>query len=87
MPTVMEPSHADYDQFRMDYQEPDQGITLDEAVARAVKLRSADKSHVYRVMPANDDQTTFRIEIISQERVYANFLARMSAWITRRLSR
>jgi len=75
MPTM---EMQEYDQFR--YDEPT--LTLDEAVKKASELRRKDHEHFYRIEPANDKITTFRVTKISSASVYADFLARVAKLAT-----
>jgi hypothetical protein len=75
---------TDYDLFS--YEESDQPLSLGEAISRAGALRALDKSHIYRVVPVDQSQTGFRVQIVSREQVRADFLARISAWLARRIA-
>ena len=86
MPTA-EQMRTDYDWFSLGYDETDRPLSLDEAISRAEALRSVDKKHLYRIVPVDRDHTFFRVEVVSQERVYADFLAKMSEWVGKRLTR
>jgi hypothetical protein len=77
---------TDYDWFSFNYEEPEKNLTLDEAIARAKVLRSADKTRIYRVVPIDSDHSAFRVEAVSQERVYADFLTRASKWASKFLT-
>jgi hypothetical protein len=78
-------SHTEYDLF--DYENSAQPLSLDEAIKVARALRVADKSHRFRIVPTDDKETGFRVEAISQERLYADFLAMVSTFLNRFLAK
>jgi hypothetical protein len=77
-------TQTDYDLFN--YEESDQPLSLGEAINHAATMRAADKSHVYKVIPVDRNQTGFRVQAISREQVYADFLSRISAWLGKRIA-
>jgi hypothetical protein len=77
-------TQTDYDLF--DYEDSDQPLSLEEAISRASRLRSLDKSRVYRVVPVDTSQTGFRVKAVSREEIQADFFARLYTWISRRLT-
>lgn len=72
-------SKTDYDLF--DYENSTQPLSLDEAIKVAGALRAADKSHGFRIVPTDEKQTGFRVEAVSRERLYADFLAMISTFV------
>lgn len=82
MPTLEK--QTDYDLFN--YDESNEPLSLEEAMNRAASLRSADRLHVYRIIPTDTNQTGFRVQAVSQDEVYANFLSRLSAWLGKRIA-
>jgi hypothetical protein len=77
-------TQTDYDLFN--YEESDQPLSLGEAMSRAATLRDVDKSRIYRIVPVDSNQSGFRVQIVSREQVYADFLSRISAWLGRRIA-
>lgn len=76
-------SRTDYDLF--DY-ESDK-LSLGEAIKLAQSLRSVDRSHRFRIVPANNEQTSFRVEVVEQGNLYANFLGSIAGFIARATGR
>lgn len=76
MPSPIE--QEDYDLF--DYKHfDDPDLTLDEAIAKATRLRTTDNAHLYRVVATDTAMTRFRVTSVSADRAYAGFLSRITA--------
>lgn len=73
MPSLLD--STDYDRF--DYEHADEpSLTLEEAIRKAAALRRADKTHFHRIMPTDGTMTSFRIDSVSRDQAYADFVAR-----------
>lgn len=49
-------------------------LSLDEAVSQAAELRHGN-ADFFRVVPIDLDKATFRVERVTSEKVYSDFLA------------
>jgi hypothetical protein len=79
MPTL---EVQDYEHFSYD----DAPLSLDEAIKKASDLRKKDAENFFRVEPASEDNTSFKVTKIRAASVYADFLARMVKMMARRSS-
>jgi len=79
MPTL---EVQDYEHFSFD----DSPLTLDEAVKKASELRKKDAENFYRIEPANEGNTSFKVTKVRATSVYADFVARMVKLMGRRYS-
>jgi hypothetical protein len=79
MPTL---EVQDYEHFSFD----DRPLTLDEAVQKASELRKNDAVNFYRIEPANEANTSFKITKVRAASVYADFVARMCKLMAHRSS-
>ena len=84
MPSLLE--STEYDRF--DYRYADEpALTLEEVIRKAAKLRKTDKTHFHRIVPTDASMTHFRIESVSREQAYADFIIRASDLRNRALRR
>jgi len=68
---------TEYDRF--DYDEPSQALTLDEALAKAESMKKCS-GYIVRVRPTDESLTGFKVETVSKEEQYVDFLDRLSSW-------
>ena len=77
---------TDYDLF--DYRHADEpSLTLEDAMQKAAALRKVDKTHFHRIVPTDGAMTDFRIESVSRDQVFADFVTRASDLFGRALRR
>ena len=77
---------TDYDRF--EYKHFDQpALALDEAVRTAARLRASDAARVHRIVPADSDMTSFHVESISRDTLYAQLVGRWAELFNRFVSR
>jgi hypothetical protein len=79
MPTL---EAREYEHFSYD----ESPLTLDEAVKKASELRKNDAENFYRIEPANEDKTSFKVTKVPVASVYAGLVARVSRLMGRRSS-
>lgn len=73
----------DYDNF--DYKLYDQDpMQLEQALKKATDLNKEDPKSFHRIVPANEEKTTFKIETVSVEEVQSNLWNKWSAALMRR---
>lgn len=72
----------DYEHFSYD----ESSLTLDEAVAKASELRKKDAENFYRIEPANEGKTSFKVTKVPAASVYAGLVARVAKLMARRSS-
>lgn len=69
---------AEYDAF--DFKLTDEPVlSLEEAERKAAGLRSGDPHHIYRILPADPNQTGFIVVKIPAQQAYAEVWGRMLA--------
>ena len=77
---------TDYDLF--DYRHADEpSLTLEDAMQKAAALRKVDKTHFHRIVPTDGTMASFRIESVSRDQAFADFVARASDLFGRALRR
>ena len=74
---------TEYDRF--DYDESSPPLTLDEAIAKADTIRKSS-GFIVRVRPTDENLSGFKVDIVSKEEQYADFLERVSRWWGRIIS-
>ena len=84
MPSLLD--STDYDRF--DYRHADEpALSLEDAIKKVAELRRADKAHFHRILPTDGNMTAFRIDSVSRDQVYADFVTRASDLFGRALRR
>jgi hypothetical protein len=73
---------TDFDRFSYRHFD-EQPLTLEEAVKKSQEQKKADPLAAYRVVPTDDQMTGFRIERVSREKLYADFLKRFNGHLIR----
>lgn len=84
MPSLIE--STDYDRFEYRHFD-DPALALDEAIKIATRLRSSDAVHLHRIVPTDSDLTTYRVESISRDTLYAQMLGRWAELLNRFVSK
>ena len=73
---------TDYDRF--DHKHADEPpLTLEEAVRKAAALRRTERSKFHRIVPTDENMASFRVESVSKDEAYAEFLARANSIFNR----
>jgi hypothetical protein len=67
---------AEYEVF--EYKEADEPVlSLTEATEKAARLRGENSANAYRVVPANEEHTNFRVVCVPMHKVYGEIWARL----------
>jgi hypothetical protein len=84
MKTEMHLESVDYDLF--DYKrDPDQALSLEEAIKKSDQLRRSDPKNFYRVHPVDMTRSAFWIEEVPKQRAYLDAVARWSSLLNKLL--
>ena len=84
MPNLIE--STDYEQFEYRHFD-DPALPLDEAIKTVTRLQASDAAHLHRIVPVDSGLTTFRIESISHDTLYAQMLGRWAKLSNRFVSK
>jgi hypothetical protein len=77
---------TDYDNFEYKhFDEP--ALLLDDAIKMTAKLRTSDPAHFHRIVPADSDMTSFRVESVSRDVGYARLVSRWNELLNRFVSK
>lgn len=72
---------TEYDVF--DYEDTESRMPIDDAVKAVAKLAKANPGIMYRIVPADLEMDSFRLEPVHPSQLYAQFLSRYWARFSR----